>query len=96
MSTVAVGLVLLLGGLQLEAHHSFSAQYDSTAPITLNGEVTEVQWRNPHIYLQVNVTDESGNVENWAIEGGTPNSLFRRGWRKDDLTSGSLDAFDHS
>ena len=84
----AVGVTLFLGGLPLEAHHSFAAQYDSNAPITVEGQITEVQWRNPHIYLFVDVEDESGEVENWAIEGGTPNNLFRRGWRKDDLKIG--------
>ena len=84
----AVSVALFLGGLSLEAHHSFAAQYDSNEPITVEGQITEVQWRNPHIYLFVDVEDESGAVENWAIEGGTPNNLFRRGWRKDDLKIG--------
>ena len=82
------GVALVFGASPLSAHHSFAAQYDAEAPITLAGNVTEVQWRNPHIYFFIDVADESGNIVNWAIEGGTPNTLFRRGWRRDDLKAG--------
>ena len=70
------------------AHHSFSAEYDQSKPITLKGKVTKVEWANPHIYYYLDVTDEKGATKNWAIEGGAPNGLYRQGWRKDSLKIG--------
>ena len=71
------------------AHHSFAAQYDRTQPVTLNGTITKLEWMNPHIYFYVDVKDTEGRIENWAIEGGAPNSMLRRGWRKDMLPVGA-------
>ena len=68
------------------AHHSFSAQYDASKPVTLTGKVTKVEWTNPHIYIYVDVKDEqSGQVVNYAFEMGGPNALIRRGWTRDSL-----------
>jgi hypothetical protein len=58
------------------------------APITVEGTVTKLEWMNPHIYYYVDVAQENGTVINYRIEGGTPNSLYRRGWRKDDMQPG--------
>jgi hypothetical protein len=85
-SCAGIFLALLCG--QAIAHHSFNAQYDADQPKTLTGEVTLVEWANPHIYYHVAVTDDSGQVTEWAVEGTAPNSLFRRGWRKDTLKIG--------
>jgi hypothetical protein len=71
------------------AHHSFAAQYDRTRPVTLKGTVTKVEWQNPHIYFYMDVRIEGGAVENWAVEGGAPNALYRNGWRKDSLQAGN-------
>ena len=71
------------------AHHSFAAEYDRTKPITLKGTVTKVEWQNPHIYFYLDVKGANGVVENWAIEGGAPNTLYRAGWRKDSLQVGN-------
>ncbi len=70
------------------AHHSFQAVYDMNAPITVEGTVTKLEWMNPHIYYYVDVAQDDGTVVNYRIEGGTPNSLYRRGWRKDDMKPG--------
>ena len=72
------------------AHHSFAAEYDSTQPIKFTGTVTKVEWMNPHIYYYVDVKDELGKVTNYAVEGGTPNSLRRQGWGKDSLKAGDI------
>ena len=72
----------------LYAHHSFAAVYDANKSITFTGKVTKVEWANPHIYYYVDVTDASGKVTNYAVEGGPPNVLFRSGWRKDTLKPG--------
>jgi hypothetical protein len=85
---VAGALVVLAVG-NLLAHHSFAAEYDRAKPITLKGTVTKVEWQNPHIYFYMDVRAESGTVENWAIEGGAPNTLYRAGWRKNSLQVGN-------
>jgi hypothetical protein len=86
-------LIVLIGVVSigsLRAHHSFAAQYDRTKPVTLKGTVTKVEWANPHIYFHVDVKTPEGKVENWAVEGGAPNSLYRNGWRKDSLQVGQV------
>jgi hypothetical protein len=70
------------------AHHSFSAEYDSKKPVTLKGIVTKVDWMNPHVYFYVDVTDESGNITNWALEMGPPNGLQRSGWTRNTMKVG--------
>lgn len=70
------------------SHHSFSAQYDIDAPVTLAGAVTKVEWTNPHARVYLNVIDDNGNLKNWNIELGSPNFLRRAGWRRNDLQIG--------
>ena len=72
----------------LAAHHSFSAEYDSKKPVTLKGIVTKVEWMNPHVYFYLDVTDESGNIANWALEMGPPNGLERSGWTRNTMKVG--------
>jgi hypothetical protein len=69
-------------------HHAFAAEFDANKPITLKGVVTKMEWVNPHMWMYVDVKDASGNVVTWAVEGGAPNALFRRGFRKDSLPVG--------
>jgi len=70
------------------AHHSFAAEYDSNKPVKITGSVTKVEWMNPHIYYYVDVKSPDGTPVNYAVEGGTPGSLYRQGWRKDSLRIG--------
>jgi hypothetical protein len=79
---------LLLGAVSVSAHHSAAAAYDTSRKITLTGTVTGLEWKNPHVFYFLDVTDSSGRVTNWAIEGSTPNQLYRAGWRKTDLNVG--------
>lgn len=71
------------------AHHSFSGEFDVHKPIKLEGTVTKVEWINPHAWIHIDVKRPDGTVESWAIEGGTPNTLMRRGFTKDSLKVGT-------
>jgi hypothetical protein len=88
LSIVVLG-VALLWAVPTAAHHSFAAEFDASAPITLKGKLTKMEWLNPHGWLHVDVTGEDGNVVNWAIEVGGPNALIRRGLRQTDFPIGS-------
>lgn len=70
------------------AHHSFAAEFDGNAPVTIKGKVTNFEWVNPHSWVHVDVVDENGNTVNWACETAPPNMLYRSGWRKDSLKEG--------
>ena len=85
---VVVALAVCTAGPSLIAHHSFAAEYDRDKPVTLQGTVTRIEWMNPHIYFYIDVKEASGETVNWAIEGGAPTSLYRAGWRKDNMKVG--------
>jgi hypothetical protein len=71
------------------AHHSFAAEFDLEQPIKLRGTVTEVEFMNPHSWIHIDVKKDDGTVESWAIEGGTPNTLFRMGVNQNSLPVGT-------
>ncbi len=79
---------LLAAAVPMLAHHSFSAEFDSSKPVTLKGSVTKVDWLNPHIWIYLDVKDDAGKVASWQCEGGPPNTLTRNGWTKNDLKQG--------
>jgi len=89
--TIVVGLCLALAsaGVPLLAHHAFSAEFDANRPIHLKGRVTKMEWINPHAWIHLAVVAEDGTEVVWMIEGGTPNTLMRRGFTKDSLAPGT-------
>ena len=89
LAILAAGATFALTAAPLRAHHSFAAEFDPNQPIQLQGIVTEVELINPHSWIHIDVTNEDGSVVSWAIEGGTPNTLFRKGINKDTLPAGT-------
>ena len=85
-ATLATGSLAF--SMQGSAHHSFAAEFDADSPIELTGIVTSVKWTNPHTFFYIDVENESGDWENWALELGSPNGLMRRGWTRNSLKIG--------
>jgi cyclase len=85
---LGVTAIVVMGAARLGAHHSFAAEFDASKRVTLKGIVTKVDWRNPHIYVYLNVKDENGKVTEWACEGGPPNVLMREGWTRTAVKEG--------
>ena len=80
---------LLWAAATLSAHHAFNAEFDQDRPVQLKGTVTRVEWINPHTWIHIDVKKADGTVEQWSIEGGTPNTLLRRGLKRDTLPAGT-------
>ena len=87
-------LALSAGVLPMEAHHSFSAEYDASKAVRITGLISKVEWTNPHSYLYLDVKDDHGNFVTWTCEGGAPNALSRRGFRKNDIKLGDTVTID--
>ncbi|MDH3419295.1 MAG: DUF6152 family protein [Gammaproteobacteria bacterium] len=94
MRRINIGFVavlsLALGPAMSLAHHSFAAVFDAESPIELTGTVTSVEWMNPHAWFYMDVENDAGEVENWALEMGSPNHLRRRGWNRNSLQVGDV------
>ena len=87
---LAGAALALVGVSRVYAHHAFGAEFDPNLPLLLKGPVVRVEWINPHTWIHVEVTKKDGTKEIWMVEGGTPNSLLRRGLKRDTLKPGQM------
>lgn len=83
------GGIATLGTATTLAHHAFAAEFDANRPVNLRGKVTRVEWINPHAWIHIDHLKEDGSKQGWMVEGGTPNTLLRRGINKDSLQLGT-------
>ena len=95
LTALAAVLLVAAGAAPARAHHAFAAEFDATKPVKFEkAVVTKVEWTNPHSWIHVDVTMPDGTKEPWAIEAGTPNVLFRRGFTKEVLLPGTAIVID--
>ncbi len=78
---------LAIYAIPAAAHHSF-AMFDAEKTVTLEGSVKEFQWTNPHAWIMLNVANQQGQANVWAIELNGPSGLARDGWKPKTLTPG--------
>jgi hypothetical protein len=79
---------IFVAAIPLLAHHSFSAEFDSTKKVEFKGTVVKLEWMNPHAWVYIDAKDANGKVQHWQCETGAPNELVRRGWKRHDLKVG--------
>lgn len=84
---------LLSAAATVSAHHSISAEFDQNSPIEFTGTVKEIEWVNPHGFMQVEVTGDDGTVSIYRVQIGAPISLYRQGWRPESVPSGTVVSF---
>ena len=83
-----VALAVLAVAPPARAHHSFAAEYDAGRPIRVTGTVTKIEWANPHVWIYVDVADETPSFATWKLEMGSPNGLVSAGWTRHSLKAG--------
>jgi hypothetical protein len=88
--TLIIGAGVIASAVPVIAHHAFAAEFDANKRLQLEGTVTKMEWINPHAWMHIDVKKPDGTSEEWMIEGGTPNTLLRRGITRDSLKPGTI------
>jgi hypothetical protein len=86
---LALSLAVAAHPAGVRAHHSFASEFDAKQPVSLKGTVTKVEFINPHSWIHIEVTNADGTKVAWEVEGGTPNTLFRKGINDNTLPTGT-------
>ena len=81
-------MTVMMSAAPVLAHHAFSAEFDVKKPLTLKGTLVKWEMINPHSWFHIEVKDPNGEVIEWMVEGGSPNSLIRQGVTKATLQIG--------
>lgn len=91
MRSIATVIVfaLILAAKPVLAHHAFSAEFDQAKPVKVQGEISRLEWTNPHAWLFIDSKGTDGKVVTWRFEMGAPNALLRAGWSKSDIKPGT-------
>src|SRR5207248_10888093 len=89
VSVAAAAAFILSTAMPVRGHHAFGGEFDSNRPVLLKGKIVKVEWVNPHAWIHMEVTKPDGTKEVWMVEGGSPNSLLRRGVTKESLPPGT-------
>src|SRR5882672_12433816 len=87
-AVIAGAALIVTATAPVIAHPSFAAEFDANKPVKIKGTVFKMEWTNPHSWIHIEVAGPDGKVEQWAVEGGAPNALIRRGWSKSSLPVG--------
>ena len=89
LSVLAIVGSLVLLNTHTWSHHAFSSEFDIDKPISLRGTITRMEWVNPHTWLHMTATIEDSTIQEWMLEGGTPNTLLRAGLTQQILLPGT-------
>ena len=84
-----VAAALLYDGSPAKAHHAFGSEFDANSPVLLKGKIAKIEWVNPHTWIHVEIKKDDGAKEPWMVEGGSPNTLLRRGANKTTCPEGT-------
>jgi len=88
IATVVV-FALILAAKPVLAHHAFSAEFDQSKPVKVQGSISKLEWTNPHAWIFIDSKGTDGKVVTWRFEMGAPNALLRAGWSKTDIKAGT-------
>ena len=74
----------------IAGHHAFSSEFDGNKPIKVKGVISRIEWINPHTWIHMEHKAANGKLEEWMVEGGTPNTLQRNGITRDSIQVGTV------
>src|SRR5467141_1640970 len=86
---VCAAVALLTASRPAAAHHAFGSEFDANRPVLLKGKIVKIEWINPHTWIHVEIVKPDGTKQVWMVEGGSPNTLLRRGANKNSFPVGT-------